>query len=147
MKSPWWYRGRTWVFAALFFAGFFIGAFVSVALHHTYVPAYRELGHSFGANGPVWALAFAAVCAAICYGLRVWGSSYLRAGIVWHADARTDELLELVVGLRPARRPRNQIFKRTLLDFGHPSPTAAPANSPMPWQSSHLTLYTSISLA
>jgi len=61
--------------------------------------------------------------------------------------ARTDELLELVVGLRPARRPRNQIFKRTLLDFGHPSPTAAPANSPMPWQSSHLTLYTSISLA
>jgi len=36
--------------------------------------------------------------------------------------ARTDELLQLVVSLMPARRPRNQIFKRTLLDFGHPFP-------------------------
>src|SRR5580704_18582239 len=50
----------------------------------------------------------------------------------WNRAARTDKLLQLVVSLRPARRPRNQIFKRTLLDFGHPFPRAAPAHSPMP---------------
>jgi hypothetical protein len=47
--------------------------------------------------------------------------------------ARTDELLHLVVSLGPARRPRNQIFKRALLRFGHTSPPgAAPAHSPTP---------------
>ena len=106
MNSPWWYRGRTWVFAAIFFAGFVIGGFVSGALHHGYVPAYRELGRYFGANGTSWVLAFAALCAAICYALRVWGSSYLRAGIVWNAGARTDTLL--VAG--PFRYVRNPLY-------------------------------------
>jgi protein-S-isoprenylcysteine O-methyltransferase Ste14 len=105
MMSPWWYRGRTWVFAAIFFAGFFIGGFVSGALHHAYVPAYRELGRGF-ANGPRWILAAAAVCTTICFALRVWGSSYLRAGIVWNPDARTDSLL--VAG--PFRYVRNPLY-------------------------------------
>src|SRR5207248_755955 len=31
--SPWWYRGRTYVFAAIYFSGFFLGAAISVATH------------------------------------------------------------------------------------------------------------------
>jgi len=106
VTSPWWYRGRTWVFAAIFFAGFFIGGFVSGMLHHAYVPAYRELGRDLGANGPVWMLTAAAVCAVICMILRVWGSSYLRAEIVWNPEARTDSLL--VAG--PFRYVRNPLY-------------------------------------
>lgn len=106
MSSPWWYRGRTWVFAAIFFAGFIIGAFVSFASHHAYVPAYHELGSYLGPQGAQWVLMFAALCAAICYALRVWGSSYLRAGIVWNASARTDSLL--VAG--PFRYVRNPLY-------------------------------------
>jgi hypothetical protein len=33
--------------------------------------------------------------------------------------ARSDELLQLVVSVRPARWPRNQIFVRAFLKFGH----------------------------
>jgi protein-S-isoprenylcysteine O-methyltransferase Ste14 len=106
VSSPWWYRGRTLVFAGIFFAGFFIGAFVSFAMHHAYVASYRELGSRLGPNGPAGMLAFAACCAAICYALRLWGSSYLRAGIVWNADARTDALL--VAG--PFRYVRNPLY-------------------------------------
>jgi protein-S-isoprenylcysteine O-methyltransferase Ste14 len=104
--SPWWYRGRTWVFAALYFSGFFFGAAVSVALHGRYVTAVVELGARIGPQGPAALLAFAAFCAAICYVLRVWGSSYLRAGIVWNADARSDTLL--IAG--PFRYVRNPLY-------------------------------------
>ncbi len=106
MTSPSWYRGRTWVFAAIFFAGFFIGGFVSGALHHAYIPAYGELGRSFGANGPMWMLAAAALCAALCFALRVWGSSYLSPGIVWSAEARSDQFF--VAG--PFRYVRNPLY-------------------------------------
>lgn len=77
MNSPWWYRGRTWVFALLYFAGFFIGGMVSK----------RTSG------APEWILSVACICAAICYGWRVWGSSYLRAGMVWNPGARSDQLI------------------------------------------------------
>lgn len=106
MTSPWWYSGRTWVFAAIFFAGFFTGGFVSGAVHHAYVPAYREWGHAFGANGPAWVLAAAALCAVLCFALRVWGSSYLHAPIVWNPQARTDSLV--VAG--PFRYVRNPLY-------------------------------------
>ncbi len=96
-RSPWWYRERTWVFAAIYFAGFFIGAAVSVAVYGTYVPV---------AGGSAALLAFAAFCAALCYVLRVWGSSYLHVGIVWNADARSDSLL--VAG--PFRYVRNPLY-------------------------------------
>lgn len=104
--SPWWYRGRTWVFAAIYFAGFFLGAVVSAAMHGRYIPAVVELGNRFGPHGPPALLAFAAFCAAICYALRVWGSSYLHAGIVWNADARSDTLL--IAG--PFRYVRNPLY-------------------------------------
>jgi protein-S-isoprenylcysteine O-methyltransferase Ste14 len=99
------------VIAAIFFVGFFIGGFVSGMLHHTYIPAYRELGGYFGASGPMWMLAIAAVCAAVCFALRVWGSSYLRAGIVWSADARSDEFF--VAG--PFRYVRNPLYFGNIL--------------------------------
>jgi protein-S-isoprenylcysteine O-methyltransferase Ste14 len=105
-RSPWWYRARSGVFAAIYFAGFFLGAAVSVALHGRYVAAYRELGTYLGPNGPAALLAAAAACAAVCYLLRVWGSSYLRAGIVWNADARSDTLL--IAG--PFRYLRNPLY-------------------------------------
>ncbi len=106
MTSPWWYRGRSWMFGAIYFAGFFFGAVVSTAVHGTYVPAFRELGTHLGPQGPAAVLVFAAVCAAICYILRVWGSSYLHAGIVWSAPARSDTLL--VAG--PFRYIRNPLY-------------------------------------
>ena len=111
MTSPWWYRGRTWVFAAIFFTGFLIGGFVSGARHHAYIPAYRELGSYLGASGPMWMLGVAAVCAALCFVLRVWGSSYLRAGIVWNPDARSDEFF--VAG--PFRFVRNPLYLGNIL--------------------------------
>ncbi|HET9392101.1 MAG TPA: methyltransferase [Candidatus Rubrimentiphilum sp.] len=106
MTSPWWYRGRTYVFAAIYFGGFFFGALVSVALHGRYIPAVVELGNRLGPNGRIALFALAALCAAICYVLRVWGSSYLRAGIVWNADARSDTLL--IAG--PFRYVRNPLY-------------------------------------
>jgi len=106
VNSPWWYRGRTYVFAAIYFAGFFFGAFVSVAVHGRYVPAVVELGNRLGPNGRLALFGLAAFCAAICYALRVWGSSYLRAGIVWNADARSDSLL--IAG--PFRYVRNPLY-------------------------------------
>jgi len=39
--------------------------------------------------------------------------------------ACTDELLELVVSIGPARRSGNQIFKRAFLDFGHTTTRAS----------------------
>jgi protein-S-isoprenylcysteine O-methyltransferase Ste14 len=104
--SPWWYRGRTWVFAAFYFAGFFLGGAVSVAVHGRYLPAVVELGNRLGPNGRISLLYFAAFCAAICYVLRVWGSSYLRAGVVWDANARSDTLL--IAG--PFRYVRNPLY-------------------------------------
>ncbi len=97
MTSPWWYRERTWIFAAIYFAGFFIGAAVSVAAYGKYIPV---------AGGSTALLAFAAFCAGLCYVLRVWGSSYLHAGIVWNADARSDTLL--IAG--PFRYVRNPLY-------------------------------------
>jgi protein-S-isoprenylcysteine O-methyltransferase Ste14 len=96
-RSPWWYRGRTWVFAVIYFAGFFIGAGVSVAAYGKYIPV---------AGGSAALLAFAAFCAALCYVLRVWGSSYLHAGIVWNADARSEALI--IAG--PFRYVRNPLY-------------------------------------
>lgn len=93
MTSPWWYRGRTWVFAAIYFAGFLLGGAVSGAMRGRYVPA------------PIL-LACAIACTAICYVFRVWGSSYLRAGTVWSADALSDRLL--VAG--PFRYVRNPLY-------------------------------------
>ncbi|HEV2262879.1 MAG TPA: isoprenylcysteine carboxylmethyltransferase family protein [Candidatus Rubrimentiphilum sp.] len=106
LESPWWYRGRTWVFALLYFAGFFFGAVVSKVVHGTYVAAFRELGADLGPSGPDALLIFACVCAAICYGWRVWGSSYLRAGTVWNPGALSDQLV--IAG--PFRFLRNPLY-------------------------------------
>jgi len=102
MSSPWWYRGRTWVFAAIYFGGFFLGAAISFATTGKYVAI---------ATGSVTITAIAAVCAALCFVLRVWGSSYLRAGIVWSAAARSDEFF--VAG--PFRFVRNPLYLGNIL--------------------------------
>jgi protein-S-isoprenylcysteine O-methyltransferase Ste14 len=99
--SPWWYRGRTFVFAAIYFAGFFLGAAISFAMSGRYVGV---------ATGSAALTALAAACAALCLVLRVWGSSYLHAAIVWNADARTDEFF--VAG--PFRYVRNPLYLGTI---------------------------------
>lgn len=91
--SPWWYRGRTWVFAALYFAGFFLGGLVSAKVYGYYVPAFLQIGRQLGPAGRPALLIFAAVCAALCYAIRVWGSSYLRASTVWNPDALGDKFV------------------------------------------------------
>ena len=99
--SPWWYRGRTLVFAAIYFAGFFLGGAISFATTGKYVAL---------ATGSFTLAAFAAACVALCLVLRVWGSSYLHAGIVWSADARSDEFF--VAG--PFRFVRNPLYLGTI---------------------------------
>ena len=46
-----------------------------------------------------------------CYALRVWGSSYLHAGIVWSDNSRTDSLV--VAG--PFRYVRNPLYLGNIL--------------------------------
>jgi protein-S-isoprenylcysteine O-methyltransferase Ste14 len=102
MTSPWWYRARSFVFAAIYFAGFFLGAAISVAISGRYVSV---------AGTSTALTTAAAVLAALCYALRVWGSSYLRAGIVWNADARSDAFF--VAG--PYRFVRNPLYLGNVL--------------------------------
>ena len=110
MTSPWWYRGRTWVFGAVYFGGFLIGGLYAGLFHHRYVPAFRELGTYLGAGGAAWMLVLAAACAAIAYALRVWGSSYLHAATVWNPDAKSDRLF--IAG--PFRFARNPLYLGTI---------------------------------
>lgn len=110
MASPWWYRGRTWVFGAVYLGGFLIAGLYAGVFRHRYIPAFRELGARLGPDGALWLLAFAAGCAAVCYALRVWGSSYLRAGTVWNPDAKSDRFV--IAG--PFRFVRNPLYLGTI---------------------------------
>lgn len=97
--SPWWYRGRSPLFGALYGIGFAVGGGVSSVLHGTFVPAYA----AFGTN--VF-LPLAVTLTGICFLLRAWGSSYLSAAVVWAQDASTERLI--VAG--PFRFTRNPLY-------------------------------------
>lgn len=81
------------VFGAIYLAGFYGGAFAWTLAGHAYVPFYEWFGARFGPSGPQMVLAAATLCVALCWGLRVLGSSYLSYGVVWALDAQTNALL------------------------------------------------------
>jgi protein-S-isoprenylcysteine O-methyltransferase Ste14 len=95
VTSPWWYRHRSAIFAAIYFAGFLGGWLVTGA--HRYVPAF---------SGNAWLLAVAILFTILCLAIRAWGSSYLTAATVWNANAQTDRLI--VAG--PFRYTRNPLY-------------------------------------
>lgn len=106
MISPLWYRARGTIFALIFLIGFVVPAAIGAALHAHYVPAYAVLGAHWGRPGVNAAMAAAIALMIACYGLRVWGSSYLNAQTVWDLDARTDAL----VTDGPFRYTRNPLY-------------------------------------
>lgn len=109
--SPWWYRRRGAVFGLIYFAGFFFGSLLWGLTGAPYVAFYEWLGQRFGGGGPAVVLAVATLLVFLCWAVRVWGSSYLSAAIVWNADASDDALL--VDG--PFRYVRNPLYAGNLL--------------------------------
>lgn len=98
MNSPVWYRARGTVFALIYACGFGIGYAVAGG---SAPPAFRSP-----------AAAAAALALMLCgIGLRVWGSSYLRADTVWSPDLRNDAFV--VDG--PFRYTRNPLYLGNLL--------------------------------
>jgi protein-S-isoprenylcysteine O-methyltransferase Ste14 len=115
VTSPLWYRARGTIFAFIFLIGFIVPASLGAALHAPYVPAFAALGASWGSTGVNAAMAIAIALMIVCYGLRVWGSSYLNARTVWDLDARTDAL----VTDGPFRYTRNPLYLgNVLMAFG-----------------------------
>jgi len=104
--SPWWYRRRDAVFGLIYGAGFFAGGMYSGTVYHAYVPLYVQAAERFGASAGAAVTAVMFALMAACFALRVWGSSYLHARIVWSEDARTDSLV--VAG--PFRFTRNPLY-------------------------------------
>ena len=110
MRSPWWYRRRDAVFGIIYGIGFTAGG-ISFSAHPRYVPLFINLGSRSGAVGIGIAAAVMLVLMAGCFALRLWGSSYLRADVVWSDDSRTDSLI--VAG--PFRYVRNPLYLGNVL--------------------------------
>jgi protein-S-isoprenylcysteine O-methyltransferase Ste14 len=121
VSSPWWYKGRSGLFALAYLIGFLGSWLFSILRRTPYVPAYRQLGQSAGAHGVAIAAALALLCMLVAFAVRVWGSSYLSAARVWNAQARTDALL--VAG--PFRYCRHPLYAANML-LGLGAGAAAP---------------------
>lgn len=111
MISPLWYRARGTIFAFIFLIGFIVPASAGAVMHVHYVPAFAAVGGQWGKAGVDAAMAVALALMIACYGLRVWGSSYLNAQTVWDLDARTDAL----VTDGPFRYTRNPLYLGNVL--------------------------------
>lgn len=104
--SPWWYRERDKVLFAIYLIAFFGGDFVSARIGTPVAPTAQWLSSLLGPGWrePLFALAVAAMIA--CYIIRLWGSSYLSARVVWTPQAQTGALY--VDG--PYRFVRNPLY-------------------------------------
>ena len=111
MTSPLWYRARGTIFAFIFLIGFLVPALAGTAMRAHYVPAVASVGGMWGSAGADAAMGVALALMLACYGLRVWGSSYLNAQTVWDLDARTDAL----VTDGPFRYTRNPLYLGNIL--------------------------------
>jgi protein-S-isoprenylcysteine O-methyltransferase Ste14 len=105
--SPWWYRQRPLVFAAMYVAGFAS----TIRSRDDVEPAFLWLGLRAGPLGPTILLGIAALLALAAWALRTWGASYLTAAVVWSPNARDDRLI--VDG--PFRYVRNPLYLGSLL--------------------------------
>jgi protein-S-isoprenylcysteine O-methyltransferase Ste14 len=106
-QSPWWYRNRSSVFGMLYGAGFWIPIVVDGFSNTPYVPTIVLIGSLAGGDATINALfLFALLCVLMCFLIRLSGSSYLQASIVWNADAKAERLF--VEG--PFRYTRNPLY-------------------------------------
>jgi len=92
-QSPWWYRSRAVLFASFYVLGFLGGIALSRVAGQGTAPLFVSAGHALGSEGPRLLLGLATLLVAAGWAVRVWGSAYLSAQIVWNPDARTDTLL------------------------------------------------------
>jgi len=105
ITSPWWYRQRGLTIAAIYFLAFTLGSTVWGALGHRYETLAGWFGNAYGIAAQSTVLGLAVLCAALCFAIRLWGSSYLTAGTVRNASARLANLY--VVGrFRSTRNPQ-----------------------------------------
>ncbi len=105
--SPWWYRFRGYVMGLIYFASFEIGYVLAFALHLD----TRPVALLFGTPGVRAVLAAGCALALAGWLLRAWGTSYLRAEVVWNYDALANKLY--VAG--PFRYTRNPLYLGNLL--------------------------------
>ncbi|GAC1359002.1 MAG: hypothetical protein NVSMB31_19350 [Vulcanimicrobiaceae bacterium] len=106
-SSPWWYRRRDIVFAVIFFTGFWVGSALWSPFHHgSYIPLFVWLGAGYGPAVVTALFGVGVFFTVLCFAVRCGGASYLRAAIVWSANARTDAIV--VDG--PFRYTRNPLY-------------------------------------
>lgn len=123
MLSPWWYRKRALVFAAIYVAGFWPAALYDATARHSYIPAVDALGLLWGERGVPVAIAVALLLTFACWLVRVWGSGYLLSSTVWSADSRSDAF----VTAGPFAYTRNPLYLgNVLLALGLGSLAPAP---------------------
>lgn len=110
-RTPWWFRWRSPLFGAIFAFGFAASAFATTASGGPYVPAFVAVGSHWGRAGVPALFWIGIALVAACWALRVWGSSYLSASVVWDARVRIDSLI--VAG--PFRFTRNPLYLGNVL--------------------------------
>ena len=107
-----WYRRRSIIFGLIFACGFMLAGLVAVITNTPYVPGFVVIGlHMAGETGINVTFTVALLFVLLCFIIRVWGSSYLQAALVWNADAKAEHLF--VAG--PFRYTRNPLYFGTML--------------------------------
>jgi protein-S-isoprenylcysteine O-methyltransferase Ste14 len=110
-SSPWWYQHRPWIYWAIYLFGFFAGNSADAAINHRKpFPAFVIPVMSLHWSRDV-ILAVATLIVFLGWALRLWGSSYLSAEVVWNRDALQNRLL--VDG--PFRYVRNPLYLGNIL--------------------------------
>lgn len=105
-RSPWWYRQRGLVLAAVYALAFFGGSLLWSLGGRQDEALAMWAGARLGSFGPDLVLALGTLLAITAWAIRVWGASYLSARVVWNPDATTNALL--VDG--PFRYLRNPLY-------------------------------------
>lgn len=105
-RSPWWYRQRGAVLAAVYVLAFFGGSLLWTLGGREDESLAAWAGTRLGNFGPDLVLALGTLLTIMAWAIRVWGASYLSARVVWNPDATTNALL--VDG--PFRYLRNPLY-------------------------------------
>ena len=103
--SPWWYRQRSLVLGVIYLCGFYFCAWLWVRAYGAYAPLYALLAreNATGVHALLWTAAGLSIAG---YFVRLWGSAYLSAEVVWSPDALD---LRLIVD-GPFRFIRNPLY-------------------------------------
>jgi protein-S-isoprenylcysteine O-methyltransferase Ste14 len=100
--SPWWYRQRALVMGVTYSVSFFLAYELAALFHRDAVPIFLI----FGQGNSRYVLVAAVLLALGAWLIRAWGTSYLRAEVVWNHDTKTDRLC--IAG--PFRYTRNPLY-------------------------------------